>query len=266
MGYLDVPKIGQQDSSLVLSVINQKGGVGKSTTVVNLSASLGQLGYKVLVIDLDPQANSTSGYGIRRDDERTTIYDVLVGDANVEDAILETCIPTVFLVPSSIDLAGAEIELVSQMAREQIMKDGIAGVRNEFDYVLIDCPPSLGLLTLNALVACDQLLIPIQCEYYALEGVSKLIETMDMVKHRINAELKIFGILMTMDDRRTILSHQVIKEVRSHFGSLVFKTVIPRAVKLSEAPSHGVPINLYAPSNKGARAYAALAKEVIERG
>lgn len=250
----------------VLAIINQKGGVGKSTTAVNLSAALGEAGKKVLVIDLDPQGNTTSGYGIEKEDLTTDIYDALLQDEPMGNTIVETVEENVYVVPATIQLAGAEIELVSRMARESILKNAIAEIADEFDYVFIDCPPSLGLLTLNALTAADGLLIPIQCEYYALEGVTKLMETTSMVQKSLNPDLGIFGVLMTMYDSRTTLSNQVVAEVRNFFGDQVFDVVIPRSVKLSEAPSFGLPITQYNPGNKGAQAYTALAQEVIDRG
>ena len=266
MGFQDVRRAKRTRPSLTLAIINQKGGVGKSTTAVNLSAALAEDGQKVLLLDFDPQANSTSGYGIDHENLETTIYEVLCGEASVEDAILDTVEPKMFLLPSSINLAGAEIELVDVEDRELLLKSIVDEVRDQFDYILIDCPPSLGLLTLNALAACDQMLIPIQCEYYALEGVTKLLDTESHVRRGLNENIDIFGVLMTMYDKRTTLSNQVVDEVRKYFGSTVFDTVIPRAVKLSEAPSHGLPITLYARANKGAFAYRKLAKEVIRRG
>lgn len=250
----------------IIAIINQKGGVGKSTTAVNLSACLGESGKKVLVVDFDPQGNTTSGYGIEKEKLEHDIYDALLDDYPIEELILETVADGVYVIPATIQLAGAEIELVSKMARESILKNILSQVVNEFDYVFIDCPPSLGLLTINALVASDSLLIPIQCEFYALEGVTKLLESMRMVKRALNPELDIFGVVLTMYDTRTTLSKQVAEEVNAYFGSKVFKTIIPRSVKLSEAPSHGLPINLYARVNKGALAYQKLAKEVVRRG
>lgn len=250
----------------VLAVINQKGGVGKSTTAVNLAAALGDDKKKVLVIDFDPQGNTTSGFGIDKDALEEDIYDVLLNDVPIENTIQETTVRGVYLVPATIQLAGAEIELVSQMSRESVLKYAIANIKDEFDYVFIDCPPSLGLLTVNALVAATGLLIPIQCEFYALEGLTKLMETMKMVKTRLNPNLDVFGVVMTMYDSRTTLSRDVLAEVNKYFGKQVFKTVIPRNVKLSEAPSHGLPIIQYARVSKGSLAYMKLAREVVRRG
>lgn len=265
MDLKDIKKHHPSKETKVIAIINQKGGVGKSTTAVNLSAALGELKEKVLLIDFDPQGNSTSGYGINKETLEKDVYDVLLGEDNLVDLIQETVEENVYLVPSTIQLAGAEIELVTTENRERLLKNIIAQVKDSFDYVFIDCPPSLGMLTINALVAADSLLIPIQCEYYALEGVTKLLESMRMVQQSYNQNLEIFGVLMTMFDSRTTLSNQVVEEVRRYFGSQVFKTVIPRAVKISEAPSHGLPITMYAKLNKGALAYSKLAKEVVRR-
>lgn len=266
VGYSDLKRGNPLKKTKVLAVLNQKGGVGKSTTVVNLSAALGEARKKVLVVDLDPQGNTTSGYGIEKEALESDIYDALMDDYPIEDLIQETCARRVFAIPATIQLAGAEVELVSIDAREGALNKVLSPIVEHFDYILIDCPPSLGLLTLNALVAADELLIPIQCEFYALEGVTKLLESMRMVKSRLNPDLEIFGVLLTMFDSRTTLSKQVAEEVTNYFGTKVFKSIIPRNVKLSEAPSHGLPVTQYARMSKGAQAYMKLAKEVIRRG
>ena len=250
----------------ILAIINQKGGVGKSTTAVNLAAALGAAGKEVLLVDLDPQGNATSGYGIDKRDIGQCVYNVLLGETPVEDVILANVGKGVDVLPSTISLAGAEVELVNEMARENRLKNALGSLRGRYDYILIDCPPSLGLLTINALVAADKLLIPIQCEFYALEGVTKLLDSMKRVKSVLNPSLDIYGIVLTMYDSRTNLSKQVVDEVRSFFGNTVFKTLIPRTVKLSKAPSYGQPIIEYAPENKGTEAYNELAQEVIQRG
>ena len=250
----------------ILAIINQKGGVGKSTTAINLSAALGERGKQVLLVDLDPQGNTTSGFAIDKGQIKHCIYDVLLNDAPIEQAIIPDVCEGVDLVPSTINLAGAEVELVSEIARENRLKDAVGAMRGKYDYVFIDCPPSLGLLTVNALVAADKLLIPIQCEFYALEGVTKLLDSMKRVKSRLNPALDIYGILLTMYDSRTTLSKQVAAEVRNYFGKTVFDTIIPRTVKLSEAPSYGMPITIYDPTCKGALSYSELAEEVIKRG
>ena len=250
----------------VMAIINQKGGVGKSTTAINLSAALGELGKQVLLVDLDPQGNSSSGLGIEKSQVHNCVYDVLLNDVAIEDVIIPDVGEGLDLVPATINLAGAEVELVSEMARENRLKDAVGSLRGKYDYVFIDGPPSLRLLTVNALVAADKLLIPIQCEFYALEGVTKLLDSMKRVKTRLNPTLDIFGVLLTMYDGRTTLSRQVVEEVRSYFGKTVFTTLIPRTVKLSEAPSFGQPITQYDPSGKGAQSYVNLAKEVVQRG
>lgn len=250
----------------IIAIINQKGGVGKSTTAINLAAALGEMGKQVLLVDLDPQGNSTSGLGVEKALIDTCIYDVLLSDVDIQEAIIPDVCKDLDLVPATINLAGAEVELVTEMARENRLRDAIGTLRGKYDYVLIDCPPSLGLLTVNALVAADKLLIPIQCEFYALEGVTKLLESMKRVKTRLNPTLDIFGVLMTMYDARTTLSKQVVEEVRGYFGKTLFDTPIPRSVKISEAPSFGMPITEYDPHGKGAIAYTELAKEVINRG
>lgn len=250
----------------VMAIINQKGGVGKSTTAINLSAALGELGKQVLLVDLDPQGNSSSGLGIEKSQVHNCVYDVLLNDVPIEDVIIPDVSEGLDLVPATINLAGAEVELVSEIARENRLKDAVGSLRGKYDYVFIDCPPSLGLLTVNALVAADKLLIPIQCEFYALEGVTKLLDSMKRVKTRLNPTLDIFGVLLTMYDGRTTLSRQVAEEVRGYFGKTVFAALIPRTVKLSEAPSFGQPITQYDPSGKGAQSYMDLAKEVVQRG
>ena len=250
----------------IIAIINQKGGVGKSTTAINLAAALGEMGKQVLLVDLDPQGNSTSGFGVEKALIDTCIYDVLLSDVSIQEAIIPDVCKDLDLVPATINLAGAEVELVTEMARENRLKDAIGSLRGKYDYILIDCPPSLGLLTVNALVAADKLLIPIQCEFYALEGVTKLLESMKRVKTRLNPTLDIFGVLMTMYDGRTTLSKQVVDEVKGYFGKTVFETPIPRSVKISEAPSFGMPITEYDPHGKGSIAYIELAKEVINRG
>ena len=250
----------------VIAIINQKGGVGKSTTAINLSAALGEMGKQVLLIDLDPQGNSSSGLGVEKNRVSRCIYDALLNDIPLTDIIIPDVSKGLDVVPATINLAGAEVELVSEMARENRLKDAIGPMRGRYDYVFIDCPPSLGLLTINALVAADKLLIPIQCEFYALEGVTKLLDSMKRVKSRLNPSLDIYGVLLTMSDNRTTLSRQVSDEVRRFFGKIVFETPIPRTVKLSEAPSFGQPITQYDPTGKGAQSYIDLAKEVISRG
>ena len=265
VGFRDVKRSKSTKPLHTIAIINQKGGVGKSTTTVNLAAALGKQGRKVLIVDFDPQGNSTSGIGVDKEGLTQCIYDALLHDVPAEELIHDTVSDRVYIIPATIQLAGAEIELVSAMARETRLKDLLEPVKDEFDFIFIDCPPSLGLLTINALAAADSVLIPIQCEYYALEGVTKLLESMRMVKGRINKDLETYGVLMTMFDSRTSLSNQVVEEVQNYFGDIAFKTCIPRSVKVSEAPSYGMPVIEYAPNNKGARAYMDLAKEVIRR-
>lgn len=265
MGFRDVKRSKSTKPRHTIAIINQKGGVGKSTTTVNLAAALGEQGRKVLVVDFDPQGNSTSGLGVEKESLTQCVYDALLNDVPAEELIHETNSNRVFVIPATIQLAGAEVELVQMMARELRLKDLLEPIQEEFDFIFIDCPPSLGLLTINALCAADSVLIPIQCEYYALEGVTKLLESMRMVKGRVNKDLETYGVLMTMYDSRTSLSNQVVEEVQNYFGDLAFKTYIPRSVKVSEAPSFGMPVITYAPNNKGAQAYMELAKEVIRR-
>ncbi|MDO5117025.1 MAG: AAA family ATPase [Eggerthellaceae bacterium] len=250
----------------VFAIINQKGGVGKSTTAINLAAALGERNKQVLLVDLDPQGNSTSGLGVNKKEVEVDVYDVLLNGATVEEAIIPDITEGLDLLPATIDLAGAEVELVSQIARENRLKDATGSLRGKYDYIFVDCPPSLGLLTINSLVAADKLIIPIQCEFYALEGVTELLETMKLVKSHLNPALEIYGVLLTMYDSRTTLSRQVAEEIRAFFGAKVFDTVIPRTVRLSEAPSYGLPVIAYDPDGKGAQAYIQLAEEVIKRG
>ena len=249
----------------ILAIVNQKGGVGKSTTAVNLAASLGELGSKVLLIDLDPQGNATSGFGLNKNQRELCVYNALLGDTDIAQIIEPVEVEHVFVVPATIQLAGAEIELVSAISRETRLKAMVDSIAEDFEFIIIDCPPSLGLLTINALTAADGLLIPIQCEYYALEGLSKLLDSVRLVKTHLNPALEVFGVVMTMYDSRTRLAQQVVDEVRDFFEEKVFHAMIPRTVRLSEAPSFGQPVSIYDPSGKGAAAYRALAKEVIDR-
>lgn len=250
----------------VISIINQKGGVGKTTTAVNLSAVLGSMGFKVLLVDLDPQGNTTSGLGVDKRGLEGCVYDVLLNDMNAKKVLLKDVQENLDLIPATINLSGAEVELVTELSRESRLKEGIECFIGKYDYIFIDCPPSLGLLTVNGLVAADSLIIPIQSEFYALEGVTKLLESMKLVKARLNKNLSIFGVVVTMYDARTTLAKQVAQEVKEYFGDMMFETIIPRSVKLSEAPSYGEPITKYYPDGKGAKAYYALAEEVIDRG
>lgn len=248
-----------------IAIANQKGGVGKTTTAVNLAAALAEKNKRVMLLDIDPQGNATSGLGVNKTELDRTVYDVLIREENIENAIVRTEYK-VDLVPSNIALAGAEIELVSMLSREMRIKRAIQPIKENYDYIFIDCPPSLGLLSLNALAAADTALIPIQCEFYALEGVTQLINTINLVKHNLNENLDIEGIVMTMFDGRNNLSYEVIADVKTHFNGLVYKTYIPRNVRLSEAPSYGKPITIYDRNSKGSESYIELAKELIKRG
>ncbi len=247
----------------IISVANQKGGVGKTTTTVNLATILAKRGKKVLLIDADPQGNATSGLGLDKDLEPST-YDILVNDTSLEEAMQKTIIKNLKVCPANMDLAGAEVELVSMMSREQRLKEKVDIIKDKFDYILIDCPPSLGLVTLNSFTASNSVLIPVQCEYFALEGLGQLLNTINLVKKHLNKEITIEGALLTMYDIRTNLSNQVVKEVKKYFENKVYKTVIPRNVRLSEAPSYGMPITEYDPRSKGAKSYVKFAKEFLK--
>jgi chromosome partitioning protein len=246
----------------VISIANQKGGVGKTTTAVNLGAALAEIGYRVLVVDLDPQGNATTGLGISHRNVEGSIYDVIMNDTPVDDCVEPTSVKNLFVCPATIDLAGAEIELVPAFSRELKLKRALQGARDDYDFTLIDCPPSLGLLTVNGLAASDDVIVPIQCEYYALEGLGQLLRNVALVKSNLNPELEVRGIVLTMYDARTRLAVQVEQEVREHFGPKVYRTVVPRTVRISEAPSFGEPIIVFDPSSRGAIAYRELAKEV----
>jgi chromosome partitioning protein len=249
----------------IIACANQKGGVGKTTTVVNLATYLAMAGEAVLVVDLDPQGNATSGFGLDRGEIVQSVYEALIEDASIGEMIVPTAIAGLSIVPSSIALAGAEVELAPLPQRERRLYRILAEIRDEYDYVVLDCPPSLGLLTVNALTAADAVIIPIQCEYYALEGLSQLIATINLVRNHLNPDLAIKGVVLTMYDSRTNLSAEVNAEVRKHLGATVFDTIVPRSVRLSEAPSYGLPIALYRPDSKGADAYASLAAEFRAR-
>ena len=256
-------RMGAKIVGKIISVANQKGGVGKTTTTINLSTMLAKKGKKVLLIDANPQGNATSGVGAEKEVEYST-YDILVSDVEMVQALEKTIIKNLLVCPSNINLAGAEVELVSMMSREQRLKEKLEEIKDKFDYILIDCPPSLGLITLNAFTASDSVLIPVQCEYYALEGLGQLLNTVNLVKKHLNKNLEVEGALLTMYDARTNLSNQVVKEVKKYFGDKVYKTVIPRNVRLSEAPSYGMPITEYDPRSKGAKTYEKFTKEFLK--
>lgn len=247
----------------IIVIANQKGGVAKTTTAVNLASYMAMEGKKVLLVDLDPQGNASSGLGINREEAQGCIYDVIINGVSVDAVKQDTELDNLKLVPATIQLAGAEIELVAAISREAKLKKALSGVKDKYDFIILDCPPSLGLLTLNALTAADTLLIPIQCEYYALEGLGQLMNTYDLVKKHLNPDLEIEGVVLTMFDARTNLAIQVVDEVKTYFKGKVFATIIPRNVRLSEAPSHGKPIALYDPKSRGAEVYYELAKEVM---
>jgi chromosome partitioning protein len=248
----------------IIAIANQKGGVGKTTTAVNLSSCLAYKGKKVLVIDIDPQGNTTSGLGVDKKNIHKSIYDVLINDNTVEDTLIRTPVENLMLSPSNIQLAGAEVELVSMISRENRLKASLDEIKDKFDFVIIDCPPSLGLLTLNSLTAANTILVPIQCEYYALEGLSQLMNTVKLVQRHLNPQLDVEGVVLTMFDARTNLSIQVVEEVKKYFKDKVYRSIIPRNIRLSEAPSFGLPIILYDAKSRGAECYLELAGEVIE--
>lgn len=247
----------------IVAVANQKGGVGKTTTAINLSACLALAGVPVLLVDLDPQANATSGLGLSKSRE-TSIYDVLINERPVKEVAASSNIPKLDVLPGNIALAGAEVEMVGLMARERLLKTALDEVIDDYKFIIIDCPPSLGLLTLNALTAADSIIVPIQCEYFALEGLSQLMNTVTQVKKHLNPQLEIEGVVLTMYDVRTKLSNQVVNEVKKFFKAKVYRSIVPRTIRLGEAPSHGMPVVAYAPSSSGAKAYQSLAKEVLK--
>lgn len=249
----------------IIAIANQKGGVGKTTTAVNLSACVAEQGKRVLLVDFDPQGNATSGLGVNKETVEYSTYDVMINHVPILTAAVETATPNLSLVPANINLAGAEVELVSVLAREQVLKRALEAARKNFDYLLIDCPPSLGLLTVNALTAADTLLVPIQCEFYALEGLSQLMNTVKLVRQHLNASLEVEGVVLTMYDARTNLSTQVVAEVKKFFKNKVYDTIIPRSVRLGEAPSFGLPITAYDPKSVGAVAYGKLARELLDK-
>lgn len=251
--------------SRIIAIANQKGGVGKSTTAINLSACLAEKNQRVLTIDIDPQGNTTSGLGIDKDEQEYTVYELLIGESDLSQCIVQTEFDNLKLIPSNVNLAAAEIELIGVDGKEFILKNQIAEVRDDYDYIIIDCPPSLSMLTINAMTTADTVLVPIQCEYYALEGLSQLMHTIDLVQQRLNPDLEIEGIVFTMYDARTNLSLQVVENVKRNLHQSIYKTIIPRNVRLAEAPSHGLPINVYDTKSAGAESYRLLADEVMHR-
>ena len=249
----------------IIAVTNQKGGVGKTTTAINLAACLAEVGKNVLIVDADPQGNSTSGLGLEKNNLEITLYDMVLGEATIEETITKTCVENLKIIPSNMDLAGAEIELIGKEKREYILKEQLEKIKDEYDFIVIDCPPSLNLITINALTSADTVLVPIQCEYFALEGLEQLLHTIGLVKQRLNTQLELEGVVFTMFDARTNLSLEVVEEVKGSLGANVYRTIIPRNVRLGEAPSHGLPINMYDSKSKGAESYRLLAEEVIEK-
>lgn len=249
-----------------IAIANQKGGVGKSTTAINLSSCLGEMGQKVLTIDMDPQGNTTSGMGVEKNEVENTIYELLLGESKLEDCIIPLNFDNLSLIPSNVNLAGAEIELIGVEDKEFILKNAIDQVRDQYDFIIIDCPPSLNMLTINAMTTADTVLVPIQCEYYALEGLSQLMHTIELVQERLNPELEMEGVVFTMYDARTNLSLQVVENVKDSLEQNIYKTIIPRNVRLAESPSYGMPINYYDKRSTGAESYRLLADEVIHRG
>lgn len=250
----------------IIAIANQKGGVGKTTTAINLSACLAEKGQKVLAIDMDPQGNMTSGLGLDKDSIEKNIYDLMIGESDVKEVLQKDALDNLDVIPTSIDLSAAEIELIGVEDKEYIIKNAIEKIKDNYDYVIIDCPPSLNMLTINAMTTADSVLVPIQCEYYALEGLSQLIHTINLVQNRLNPNLSIEGVVFTMYDARTNLSLQVVENVKANLNQNVYKTIIPRNVRLAEAPSHGLPINIYDTKSAGAESYRMLAEEVIQRG
>ncbi|MSS62952.1 ParA family protein [Velocimicrobium porci] len=251
--------------SRVIAIANQKGGVGKTTTAINLSACLAEKGKKVLTIDIDPQGNASSGLGISKDDMESTVYELMIGEVTLEECMKKGVVENLYVLPSNVNLAGAEIELIGVEDKEYILKKQIEEVRDYFDFIIIDCPPSLNILTINAMTTANSVIVPIQCEYYALEGLTQLIHTINLVQSRLNADLEIEGVVFTMYDARTNLSLQVVENVKENLKQNIYKSIIPRSVRLAEAPSHGLPITLYDKKSTGAEAYRMLADEVIER-